>query len=78
MEINDLLDAIMLEESEPSHEALTRWREKFPEHRDRLASFFAIWAIQKHQPKQTEVDEEKIASRLVSHARNIMRNQATD
>lgn len=71
----DILDAIMLQEAEPSHQALMRWAARYPEHRDELARFFATWAVQKDEPKEATVDEARVGHRLVSHALNILHRQ---
>jgi len=62
----DLLETIVIEESEPSYEALTRWIERFPEHQEALTSFFATWAVQEELPESVKVDEYRIANLMVS------------
>jgi hypothetical protein len=77
--IEDILDALMLEESEPTYEALVRWSERYPEHGEALANFFATWAVQAELPQEVTVDEERLASISVSHALDILhrRNKPT-
>lgn len=70
--LEDLLDALMLEESEPSYAALMRWSERYPEHGKALAEFFATWGVQAEMPQQIEVDEDRLANIAVSHALDIM------
>jgi hypothetical protein len=71
----DILDAIMLEESEPSYSALARWSERYPEHAEALAEFFATWAVQTELPQEIAVDEERLANIAVSHALNILHHR---
>ncbi len=71
----DLLDALMLEESEPSYAALARWSARYPEHREALAAFFATWAVQVELPQETVVDEEQLANLAVRKALNIVYRQ---
>lgn len=70
--LEDILDALMLEESEPSYAALTRWSERYPEHREAFAEFFATWAVQAELPQETAVDESRLANLAVSHALDIV------
>lgn len=74
--IDDILDDIMLQESEPTHEALLRWCSQYPEHREELASFFAAWAVQKEAADRPAIDEDHVASRMVSHALNLLYQHA--
>jgi hypothetical protein len=71
-ELDDILDRITLEEAEPTYEALTRWCERFPQHRDALADYFATWAEQEMLPLDTTIDADRFASRAVSHALNLL------
>lgn len=73
--LEDVLDALMLQESEPSYTALMRWCDQYPEHRDELARFFATWAVQKELPEKTTVDETRVGTCMVSHALNILHRQ---
>ncbi len=38
--LDDILDEIMLQESEPHYQALTRWCKQYPEHTEALTRFF--------------------------------------
>jgi hypothetical protein len=70
----DLIDTIMLDEPEPSYEALRRWQARYPEHRERLASFFATWAVQEEAPDDEEVaiDEERVHAAVLAHAQRLL------
>jgi hypothetical protein len=70
--LEDVLDALMLEESDPNYKALLRWSERYPEHRDALATFFATWATQAELPQETVGDQERLANLGVSHALDIL------
>jgi hypothetical protein len=73
--LEDVLNALMLEEPRPSYEALLRWSERYPQYRDELARFFATWGIQAAQSEEVEIDEEKIVAEGVKHALEILRRQ---
>ncbi len=73
--IEEILDDLLLQEPEPSHEALMRWCDRYPEHREELTRFFATWAVQEELPRQVTVDKDGIARRMVSHALNIVHRQ---
>lgn len=70
--LDDILDAVLVEESEPTYAALIRWSARYPEHGEALAEFFATWAVQAELPQETAADEERLASLTVSHALNIL------
>jgi len=72
----DILDDIMLQESEPNYAALLRWCGQYPEHRDELTRFFATWAEQKEHGERPVIDENRVASRMVSHALNLLHHQS--
>ncbi len=74
--LDRILDEIMLRESEPTHEALLRWCRQYPELREELATFFATWAIQKEEAERPAIDEDRVASRMVSHALNLLYQRA--
>jgi hypothetical protein len=74
--LEDILDALVLEEAEPSYAALIRWSERYPEHRDALVEFFATWAVQAELPPETAIDEQRLASLAVSHALDIVHRQS--
>ena len=70
--LDDILDEIMLQELEPTHEELLRWCTQYPEHRDELARFFATWGAQNEGGERPTIDEDRVASRMVSHALNLL------
>jgi hypothetical protein len=71
--LDDVLEAIMIEEGEPSYEAMNRWIARYPEYRSQLASYFATWAIQAEETEDPlPVDSEALASRGVSYALNLL------
>lgn len=74
--IEDILDAVVLQESEPSYEALNRWCIRFPEHKEALSQFFATWAVQKASGERPVIDEALVGSRMVSHALNLLHQRA--
>jgi DNA-binding PadR family transcriptional regulator len=59
MSLEDVLDALMLEEPKPAYAALLRWSERYPQHRDALTRFFATWAIQAGRPEEPDLSEEQ-------------------
>lgn len=73
--LDDILDLILSEEKEPSHEALTRWCKQYPQHADALSRFFATWALQSEAKGEPVVDEARIGNLLVSHALDIIHRQ---
>ena len=70
--IDEVLDEILLSETEPNHEALTIWIKKYPCFRDELTSFFSTWAIQEELPTKSAIDENRIANHMVSHALDLI------
>jgi hypothetical protein len=75
--LEDVLDLILSEEQEPSHEALLRWCKEYPEHADALTRFFATWAVQNETVGEPELDEARIGNLLVSHALDLIHRQKT-
>ena len=73
--LEDVLNAVMLEEKDPNYKTLLRWSKGYPEYREELARFFATWAIQMEIPADTKVDESHIANLGVSRALNILYRQ---
>jgi DNA-binding PadR family transcriptional regulator len=71
----DVLNEVMLAEDTPSHAALLRWTERYPDYAEDLAKFFATWAMQEVQTREPEIDEEKIVERAVSRGLEILRRQ---
>ena len=59
---DDVLMMLMIEESEPTPEALARWQKRYPQHRTALAEFFETWATQAKQTEPVELDVERIAA----------------
>lgn len=76
MTFDDILDEILLQETEPRYEALLRWYSQYPEYRDELTRFFAIWAETNEESERSIIDEERVASRMVSHAMNLLHHQS--
>ena len=70
--LDDVLNAVVVEEPEPTYEALTRWIAQYPEYRDALARFFATWALQETHPDDTRIDEATLASRATSYALDLL------
>lgn len=70
--LDEILDEIMLQEREPSHKALLRWCKEYPEHQVALMRFFATWALQDEKDDVPVIDEDRVASRMVSHALNLL------
>jgi hypothetical protein len=73
--LEDVLNAVMLEEKDPNYKTLLRWSKRYPEYREDLAHFFASWAIQMDIPVDTEIDESHLANLGVSRALNILHRQ---
>jgi hypothetical protein len=74
--LEEVLDQIIMEESEPSHVVLSRWVARYPEYRDELTRFFATWAMQEaSSEKVTVVDEALAGQRMVSQAMNLLYKQ---
>ena len=72
---DDVLNEVLLEESEPTYEALQRWTKRYPKYRDDLASFFATWGVQAVMPETATIDEEKLVKKGVEYALEIARRQ---
>jgi len=66
--LDEVLDAILMEESEPKYDVLVRWSARYPEHREGLADFFATWGVQAALPETVILDVDRIAHRAVSDA----------
>jgi hypothetical protein len=80
MSLEDVLDALMLEEQEPSYAALVRWSKRYPQYRDELTRYFATWSLQRlraedPEPDPVVVDEEKLVARTVDYALDLARRQ---
>ena len=77
-DFQDVLDALMLAESEPSHEALLRWIKRYPRFSKELENFFVSWSeseMRKHLPDPVEIDENDITERAVKGAMAKLRNE---
>jgi hypothetical protein len=71
--LDDVVEAIMIEEEEPAYDAMTRWIARFPQFKKELVSFFGTWAIQAEQIEEPQtIDSESIASRGVSYALSLI------
>jgi predicted transcriptional regulator len=73
-----ILHELMLEEPEPSHEALTRWQKRYPKYRVALAEYFADWAIDRELPPpgpDAEIDEDSLVKKGVDYAMDLLRRQ---
>jgi hypothetical protein len=77
-DLEDVLNAVMLEEEEPNYEALQRCCQRYPAYRESLARFFATWAIQSELPVDDTVDESHLANIGVSRALNILSQQESE
>jgi hypothetical protein len=76
--LEDVLDAMMLEESEPSDAALVRWAKRYPQYSDELARYFATWSLQEilaKLPDPAAVNEESLIARGVSFAFDLVNRQ---
>ena len=76
--LEDVLDELMLEESNPDYKTLLRWQKRYPKFRQELADFFVTWSVARHRPGNapaTEIDTEKLIQRGVEHAMQILRRQ---
>jgi PadR family transcriptional regulator, regulatory protein PadR len=77
LSLDDVLNELMLEEPEPTDEALARWSERYPHYRHDLADFFATWREQRDLPEEAEpkIDEERLVQQGVDYAMEILRKQ---
>ena len=67
-DLQDVLDAVMLAESEPKYEAMVRWMKRYPKFSKELEKFFVAWSeaeMWKHLPDPVEIDDESITDRAV-------------
>jgi PadR family transcriptional regulator, regulatory protein PadR len=73
---DDVLADLMMEETEPTYEALLRWQERCRDYRETLADFFALWAIQREPIDDLpEIDEDAIAEKAVQYAMQLLEEQ---
>lgn len=71
--LDDVVEAIMVEEEEPAYDVMTRWIARFPQFKKDLVRFFGTWAIQAEQLEEPQtIDSESIASRGVSYALSLI------
>jgi PadR family transcriptional regulator PadR len=77
LSLDDVLDELMLEEPEPTDEALARWSKRYPQYRHDLAEFFATWREQRDLPEEAEpvINEERLVQQGVEYAMEIVRKQ---
>ena len=67
-DLQDVLDAVMLAESEPSHEALLRWIKRYPKFSKELENYFVAWSegeMWKHLTDPVEIDDKSVTERAV-------------
>ena len=77
-DLQAVLDAVMMEESEPSQEALARWSQRYPQFRVQLADFFNAWASlnrMQGEPDDIAIDEQKIVDKTVKYAMDVFEQQ---
>jgi PadR family transcriptional regulator, regulatory protein PadR len=73
---DEILNMLLLEESAPTGEALARWSERYPEHRQGLADFFATWAMPENQTgPEPDTDEDRIVEESVKRAMATLERQ---
>ena len=73
-----ILHELMIEEPEPTYEALVRWQERYPRYREALAEYFADWAIDRELPPpgpDTEIDEDALIRKGAAYAMDLLRKQ---
>ena len=78
-DLQDVLDAVMLAESEPSHAALLRWMKRYPMFGKQLENFFVAWSeaeMWKHLPDPVNIDDEAISERAVK--RTLAKRRAAE
>jgi hypothetical protein len=76
-DLQDVLDAVMLAEPEPSHEALVRWMKRYPGFGKELEKFFVSWSeseMWKHLSDSVEIDDEAITERAIKRTLAKQRN----
>jgi len=73
----DIVDELMMEETDPTYEALVRWQKLYLDWRESLAQFFATWARQNMQPPEAaaEIDEDAIVQKTVQYAMEALQTQ---
>lgn len=76
--IEEILDAIMQQESNSSHTALVKWCKEYPEFRQEIADFFATWATESEAVDRCEIDKKLVANRMVSYAMNLLHHRPAE
>lgn len=72
----DVLQELMLAEAEPNYTTLLKWQARYPQWRDSLAEYFAVWAIQSEPiDDEPEIDEDAIVQKTMARAMNMLREQ---
>jgi hypothetical protein len=77
----DVIDEVMLEETEPTYQALARWQKLYPKWRDSLAEYFAEWALEKTQTPEASadidagIDEDAIVEKTIEYAMDTLARQ---
>ena len=73
-----VLHMLRTEEPEPSHEALLRWAERYPQYRDDLVDYFASWAtedLDDDSEPEEDFDHDWLTDFGVTYGRQILRRQ---
>jgi len=75
LSFDDVLELLMMEESSPHYTVLQKWQERYPRYKRELAEFFAIWAIQEHNPAPSVIDKERLATEDKKRTMEMLRQQ---
>jgi hypothetical protein len=78
LSLDDVLDIVMLEEQEPSDQALSRWTERFPQFSQELTDYFRTWSIQEERSRTipaVEVDEDWLVDAGLAYAFQLLRRK---
>jgi hypothetical protein len=73
-----ILHELMLEEPEPSYEALVRWQKRYPKYRVALRDYFVDWASDRELPPpgpDAEIDEDALVQKGVDYAMDLLRRE---
>jgi len=76
-----VIDDVLLDETEPTYEALVRWQKLYPKWRDSLAEYFAEWALEKTQASEDDadidagIDEDAIVEKTMEYAMDTLARQ---
>src|SRR5690349_7498346 len=78
----DVIDEVMLEETEPTYQALVRWQKLYPNWRDSLGEYFAEWALDKTRTTEASADieagvdeEDPIVEKTMEYAMDMLARQ---